>query len=67
MYNSQCREEPDMYNCTFCKNPLRPWYQWKGSDSRFYRNEFCADASETTAELTASPSEFRNRPAQCAK
>jgi len=56
-----------MYNCAFCKNPLRPWYQWKGSDSRFYCNEFCADASETTAELTASPFEFRNRPAQRAK
>jgi hypothetical protein len=33
-----------MRNCPFCKNPLRPGMEWKGSDGRFYCNEFCADA-----------------------
>jgi hypothetical protein len=35
-----------MRNCSFCKNPLRPGMEWKGSDGRFYCNEFCADAGE---------------------
>ena len=35
-----------MRNCPFCKNPLRPGMEWKGSDGRFYCNEFCADAGE---------------------
>jgi hypothetical protein len=34
-----------MRDCAFC-NPLRPLYQWKSGDGRFYCNEFCADASE---------------------
>jgi hypothetical protein len=40
-----------MHNCAFCKNPLTPWYQWKGGDGRFYCNEFCADASEANGEF----------------
>jgi hypothetical protein len=35
-----------MRNCPFCKNPLTPGMEWKGSDGRFYCNEFCADAGE---------------------
>ena len=35
-----------MHSCPFCKNPLRPGMEWKGSDGRFYCNEFCADAGE---------------------
>jgi hypothetical protein len=50
--------------CPFCKNPLTPWYQWRASDGRLYCNEFCADAGETTAELTSQLSEFRDNPAQ---
>ena len=34
----------NMRNCWFCKNPLRPWAEWKGDDEHFYCNEFCADA-----------------------
>jgi hypothetical protein len=34
----------NMHNCRFCKNPLRPWAEWKGDDGRLYCNEFCADA-----------------------
>jgi len=34
----------NMHNCWFCKNPLRPWAEWKGEDSHLYCNEFCADA-----------------------
>jgi hypothetical protein len=52
-----------MHNCAFCRNPLTPWYQWKGSDGRLYCNEFCADASDTAGELTSGEltwrSEFR--------
>ena len=36
-----------MHNCSYCKNPLRPWSEWKGDDGRFYCNEFCADAGGT--------------------
>jgi hypothetical protein len=55
----------DMRNfCPFCKNPLTPWYQWEGADGRLYCNEFCADAGETTIELTTPPPELRERPAR---
>ena len=37
----------NMHNCWFCKNPLRPWAEWKGNDEHFYCNEFCADAGST--------------------
>jgi hypothetical protein len=59
-------KEPSMHNCAFCRNPLKPWYQWKGSDGRLYCNEFCADASETTGELVPHRSEFRPRSVQSA-
>ena len=36
----------NMHNCWFCKNPLRPWAEWKGNDEHFYCNEFCADDAE---------------------
>jgi hypothetical protein len=39
--------QTNMRNCWFCKNPLRPWAEWKGDDSRVYCNEFCADAGAT--------------------
>jgi hypothetical protein len=39
--------QTNMRNCWFCKNPLRPWAEWKGDDSRVYCNEFCADAGTT--------------------
>lgn len=54
-----------MHNyCPFCKNPLTPWYQWRGSDGRFYCNEFCADASELPGDFTPLHSELRENPAQ---
>jgi len=37
-----------MQHCAFCKNPLIQLSEWKGTDGRFYCNEFCADASEAT-------------------
>jgi hypothetical protein len=43
------KEPRTMRNCAFCKNPLRPTAEWKGSDGRFYCNEFCADAGEDQA------------------
>ena len=49
--------------CPFCKNPLTPWYQWKASDGRFYCNEFCADAGETSVEFTPSAVESPDRAA----
>jgi hypothetical protein len=55
-----------MHNCAFCRNPLKPWYQWKGSDGRLYCNEFCADAIETTGELAPWRSESRPRSVQSA-
>ena len=48
--------------CPFCKNPLTPWYQWKASDGRFYCNEFCADAGETSVEFTPSAVDSRIAP-----
>jgi hypothetical protein len=36
-----------MQTCASCGNPLSPLTEWKGSDSRFYCSEFCADAGET--------------------
>ena len=43
-----------MHNCAFCKNPLRPWTEWKGNDGHFYCSEFCADAGETLDTSVAS-------------
>jgi hypothetical protein len=43
-----------MHNCAFCRNPLRPWAEWKGNDGRFYCSEFCEDAGETVAPVPAS-------------
>jgi len=40
-----------MHDCAFCKNPLRPLAEWKGSDGRFYCSEFCADSDSTNAAL----------------
>ena len=40
-----------MHNCAFCKNPLRPWTEWKGNDGHFYCSEFGADAGETLEHL----------------
>jgi hypothetical protein len=37
----------NMHNCRYCKNPLRPWAEWKGDDGQLYCNEFCADAGGT--------------------
>jgi hypothetical protein len=37
----------NMHNCWFCKNPLKPWAEWKGNDEHFYCNEFCADSGGT--------------------
>ncbi len=50
--------------CPFCKNPLTPWYQWKASDGRLYCSEFCADAGETTIEVSPPPAEFGEHPAR---
>ena len=36
-----------MHNCAFCRQPLRPWSEWKGNDGRLYCGEFCADAGVT--------------------
>jgi hypothetical protein len=40
-------QEPNMHNCAFCKNPIKPLSDWKGSDGRFYCSEFCAEANES--------------------
>jgi hypothetical protein len=44
-----------MHNCAFCKNPLRPRTEWKGSDGRFYCSEFCADAGDLDRPSFAKP------------
>jgi hypothetical protein len=41
-----------MHNCPFCKNPLRPWTECKGSDGRFYCSEFCSDAGGSSTAAT---------------
>jgi hypothetical protein len=43
-----------MHNCAFCRNPLKPLAEWKGTDGRFYCSEFCADAGETFEPVAAS-------------
>ena len=49
----------NMHNCSFCKNPLRPWAEWKGDGENFYCNEFCADAGGTlNAPVVPGPAEI---------
>jgi len=49
----------NMHNCRFCKNPLRPWAEWKGEDGQLYCNEFCADAAGATdIPLISGPPEL---------
>jgi hypothetical protein len=40
-----------MHNCMFCRNPLNRNSEWKASEGRFYCNEYCADAEDSTAFL----------------
>lgn len=47
-----------MHNCAFCKNPLRPQTEWKGSDGRFYCSEFCADAGAMDMPSLTKPPEM---------
>jgi hypothetical protein len=46
-----------MYNCAFCRNPLRPLTEWKGSDGCFYCSEFCAETGETDMQHLPRSSE----------
>jgi hypothetical protein len=47
-----------MHNCWFCKNPLKPWAEWKGDDEHFYCNEFCADAGAMEMPTVPGPAEM---------
>jgi hypothetical protein len=47
--------------CSFCKNPLTPWYQWKGGDDRLYCNEFCADACEGDWDVAGEVTQISER------
>lgn len=52
-------QKTNMHNCRFCKNPLRPWAEWKGDDGQLYCNEFCADAGgEIEMPVIAESSEM---------
>jgi len=42
-----------MKNCAYCRNPLKPWSEWRAHDGGFYCNEFCADAADDTSKLIA--------------
>jgi hypothetical protein len=44
-------KEAEMHNCMFCRNPLNRNSEWKASEGRFYCNEYCADAEDSTAFL----------------
>jgi hypothetical protein len=46
-----------MHNCGFCRNPVRPLTEWKGTDGRFYCSEFCADAGDSSMGCVMSPRE----------
>ena len=46
-----------MHDCAFCKTPLRPLAEWKGSDGCFYCSEFCADAGNMEISNIVQPSE----------
>jgi hypothetical protein len=48
-------QETKMHNCRFCKNPLRPWAEWKGDDGQVYCNEFCADAGSSMPVMAGAP------------
>jgi hypothetical protein len=43
-----------LHSCAFCQQPLDV-LAWKGSDQRFYCNEFCAsDADDAALALTSA-------------
>ena len=48
-------QEPNMHDCAFCKNPIKPLSDWKGSDGRFYCSEFCADEYGLEPKNTSLP------------